>query len=735
MTARALERIAVTGLGMVTSLGEGSKRVFHRLVAGDVGIDSEPLELGVTLPKLPVARVVLADVGATPEPKAQTSWSRCDVFAVKAAREALAQAGLFSQSVEALVGETAGTLREAVLDYARGPSDDTAPLLRRMVLEPLGMTSVRLREALEQVTSSVVVCSACSSGALAIALGAMRLEQGAKQPQLVGGTDSLNALTLTGFGALGALSSDACRPFDEQRQGLNLGEGAAFLVLETETMVRARGGTVLAWLDGYAVGAEAHHLTHPEADGKRASELIAEAMSRAGLTARDIGYVNAHGTATVQNDAMETTAMCRVFRDETARIRVSSSKGQLGHTLGAAGAIEAAIVVEALCEQVVPPTAGLVTPSPECALSLVARKGVTCEFTAALSSSFGFGGAGAVLALVTAEGTLRRSPLVERRERVFVTSVVTLGPSGILRGRENARLLDESTQPLSPRLPFEPLDALVMERSRRFDRLTALSALGTELTLAGAARSGQNVGLVLGNALGDVSRSVEFLRRVRARGLRAAQPAEFPHLLPSSVSGNASIYAGLTGPVFNVSQLGPTATESLLLARTCLRSAMATAMIMGTVEVVDDAVFSVLLEAGKAASTEVPPTEGAAFLLLESGPEFDETTGREPRCELLASANVRDFIHLAEPSWRPSGSSEVLSSIENEGAELDEVLRAVGWQDVPRRSAQARVGTGWHYPGFMLATAAARVLAGEVERALVLTETPDGVHLTLLALT
>jgi 3-oxoacyl-[acyl-carrier-protein] synthase II len=728
MIERRLERIAVTGLGTVTSLGENSQRAFSRLISGDVGVATGSLDLGLNLIECPVGRIDHVDVPLNPLSSGVPQATRCDWFAILAAREALVQANLKEQPIEALVGETAGTSREAVLDEVNGSSENAALFLRRMVLEPLGATALRLRSAIPQIVSSVVLCSACSSGALSIAMGAMRLEQGSKRPQLVGGTDALNALTLVGFGSLGALSKEPCRPFDALRHGLNLGEGAAFLVLETESMVHSRGGTVLAWLDGYAVGAEAHHLTHPEATGVRSAELLQEAMERAGFSTRDVGYVNAHGTATEQNDAMEAKAIGRVFGEHTANVLVSSSKGQLGHTLGAAGAIEAAIVVQSLGAKMIPPTAGLREPAPECALAHVIGTAKPSEFTAALSSSFGFGGAGAVLAFSATERQNRRPSAGPHSRRVFVRSALTLGVSGILRDLENEVLLEPASNPAERRLPFEPLDSLTMERSRRFDRLTALTALGTELILANSGRNGKGVGLSLGNALGDVSRSAEFIRRVKLRGPRGAPPAEFPHLLPSSVSGNASIYSGLTGPVFNVSDVGQTAASALSLAMTCLRSRAAEAMIIGTAETIDDAVYAVLLESGRVSAENPPPSDGAAFLLLTSGLPEHADTGRY--CEILWSGQLRDWSPSVTPSWDPLSRYEVLSTTTEESV-LDEIFGTLGRPERTFRTVQARAGWGWHLPGFLFAAATARILSGAVDTVAVVTDPSSGAHLTI----
>jgi len=578
----------------------------------------------------------------------------------------------------------------------------------------------------------------------------MRIEQGAAVPQLVGGADAISALTLSGFGSLGALAPQACRPFDEFRNGLTLGEGAAFLVLESESMAKARGAVILAWLDGYALGAEAHHLTHPEPDGATAAQLIQLAMQRAGFAPEDVGYINAHGTATIPNDAMETQAIKRALGEASCRTLVSSCKGQLGHTLGAAGAIEAAVVVESLRAQQVVPTAGLASVAAECQLSHILGTGRPHAFCCALSSSFGFGGALAVLAFSKA-GTFDRRPTrpnVQTKPRVFVRDVVTLGPNGVLLGVGNAALTSPEPSEIVEILPFEPLDGLVMERSRRFDRTTAMTTLAVAKLLEHSGASAENVGLIVGNALGEIDRTVEFIKRVRVRGPRGAQPAEFPHLLASSVSGNASIYAGIKGPAFNVVESGDTAESALDAAALCLRARSTKQMICGSVEALTPAIAAELSLADESLRLRVPPMcQGAAFLLLDTNSDStsadvatksialgDDASGNAldggSGCELVWFGRANTAASAIADLPKPTESSEVLWDGKN-GDATDTVLADSEWLSVRRGTVVARVGSGWHLSATLFAVAAARVLDAQAESVLVVTNPPHGPHLAL----
>ncbi|MGC4065392.1 MAG: beta-ketoacyl synthase N-terminal-like domain-containing protein [Polyangiaceae bacterium] len=467
--------------------------------------------------------------------------------------------------------------------------------------------------------------------------------------------------------------------------------------------------------------------THPEPDGTRASELIVSAMARAGLDVADVGYVNAHGTATQPNDSMESLALRRVFGESISNVRVSSSKGQLGHTLGAAGAIEGAIVVESLRRQCLVPTVGTTRIDPACDLSHVLGRGEVSSFSAALSTSFGFGGSGAVLAFSKRE-TRDRRPLEDVVKRgVFVSDVVTMGCDGVFRGIENAQLVDETPTPPTPKLPFDPLDRLVMERSRRFDRLTGMTALSASLLLESKSADAAATGLVLGNALGDVARTVDFMKRVRKRGLKGAHPAEFPHTLPSSISGNASIYAGLRGPVLNVSEFGETADLALEIAVDCLDGSLADAMITGSAEALDELVLAELGEQRK--DVDLPWTEGAAFLLCGREP-VRSVTGNACRLCWFGRLGVAIEHGFAAPPNKTR--AEVVVS-RHEALRAEACLAGLGWDGVPVRTIGGRVGRGWHVSAFVHAVAAARVLSGEADTVLAITSAPQGTRVVYFA--
>jgi 3-oxoacyl-(acyl-carrier-protein) synthase len=243
----------------------------------------------------------------------------------------------------------------------------------------------------------LTVSTACASGTDAIGLAYRRLASGAADVLVAGGVDAVCELSFSGFCALRALTPDRVRPFSRNRTGLALGEGAAFLVLEREASAKKRAATPLGLIAGYAARADAFHLTAPRRDGRGLAAAIAGVLHDGAVGAEEIDYVSAHGTGTPYNDRMETLALKAAFGARAQRVPISSVKGALGHAFGAAGAIEAAVCLLAIRDGIVPPTANLEEPDPECDLDFVPGCARRVRVRTALSLSAGFGGQNAAL--------------------------------------------------------------------------------------------------------------------------------------------------------------------------------------------------------------------------------------------------------------------------------------------------------------------------------------------------
>nr|WSW63004.1 beta-ketoacyl-[acyl-carrier-protein] synthase family protein [Streptomyces sp. NBC_00998] len=405
MTPRA--RVAVTGLGLVTPAGHDADSIWQTMTAGRslARKDSDLADLPVDISCSVTGFDPMAEFGLR-------LASRLDRFAhlgLVAARRAVADAHLEiaarPERMAVVLGVGANSLQTYVTEFTRlGEGRPTA-------VSPLGLPrSVPSMVAGEVAIDTgargpnFTVSSACASGTTAIGVARDLLVSGACDVVLTGGSETARSrMSAACFAQMRALSTrtelpeQACRPFDTGRAGFVLGEGAAVLVLETADHARRRGANIRAWLRGYGASADAHHPTSPHPQGHGAEQAIRHALDDAGCTPGDVGHINAHGTATRLGDTAEALALLRVFTD--APPPVTATKSIIGHALGAAGAIEAALTVLALERQEIPPTANLVQQDTGREMDIVTSRPRPVAFDVALSTSCGFGGQNAALLL------------------------------------------------------------------------------------------------------------------------------------------------------------------------------------------------------------------------------------------------------------------------------------------------------------------------------------------------
>ena len=381
-----MRRVVVTGLGAVGPHGIGVKAYWSGLAGGACAI--RPL----TIIESDGFRCRIA--GEVPETvPGSARRTRADRFALAAADEALADAALGAAEREQaalVVGAVGGGMLEAEAWYwatARGRHSVSLPAVRS-VLPCAHADTLAVRFRLRGPRHTVV--TACSSGAVAVAEAAALIADGVVDVALAGGVDSITRICFMGFNALKLLDPAPCRPFDRDRRGMSIGEGAGFVVLESETRARARGARAYAELAGYGMTTDAYHITAPEPDGDGMVRAIRAALAHARETPASVQYVNAHGTGTPQNDRVEARALERVFGE--GRVLMSSTKSMIGHTMAAAGSLEAIATVLALGHGVVPPTANLETPDPDVRFDCVPRASREAPLDCAISNSFGFGG-------------------------------------------------------------------------------------------------------------------------------------------------------------------------------------------------------------------------------------------------------------------------------------------------------------------------------------------------------
>jgi 3-oxoacyl-[acyl-carrier-protein] synthase II len=726
-------RIWVTGIGVVSPLGRSARVTMDRMVAGDRAF--APLSLFELAPgdrptagppKVQLAAEVpgLSADEVAPPGEAE-GWSRTDAMSVIAAREALAEAGVepARASVDLVLGGTTAGMFETedlLAQLSRNP-DAIAPL-RRMLSHPLSSTADHVDEVTGPFRRVRSVCSACSSGANAILLAAAWIRAGASSCVLAGGADGLCRLTYTGFGALAALDANPCRPFDRRRAGLNLGEGAAFLVLEPEEAARARGARPIVELRGWAVGAEAHHITNPERSGRTAARVMRAALARAEIGPAELDYVNAHGTATPLNDPMEAAALHACLGAEVERVPVSSTKGQIGHTLGAAGAIEAAVTAMAIARGVLPPTAGLEEVDPECRLAHLTTARVA-QPRAAMSNSFGFGGTDTVLVFTHPDAF--PPPRGASMRRVMVTAAATVGPAGVLGTRGTSVYLEGGPRPAPAPIPFTAAEHLDIARARRLDRAGRLGTVAIDTALREAGRApddAESVGAIVGASFGSVDASTAYMCRIYDKGAKFASPADFPNLVPSSPVGHASIYLGLRGAVFAMADLGATAESAMITAAELVAVGEADALAAGSVEEASPMIERCLGPMCSGIDHGGVRSEGASVVLFESEERVRARGGRA--IARLAWWTSWRGDPAAPLSGAPAPSGEFLVLAARDDARISAWLEASPWVAARRRVVAPRTGDHEGAGGFAVAVATSALERRAITSALVVGRAP-----------
>ena len=397
-------RVAVTGIGVVTPIGTGRQDFWDGLLAGRSGF--APVE------SFDTSRHT-AHLGAEVRGFQGDGWvrrldpaylGRASQMAIAAARLALDDAGLEEESIQVeragvSMGTTSGEPREVEkLDdrYLAGQLDEVGPEF--IDLYPCHVIAAHIAAELAFEGGATMIPAACAAGNYAIAHALDVLRAGRADLMLAGGADAFSRITYTGFARLGAIAPDTVRPFDRNRKGMIPGEGAGILVLEPLARALARGARIYAEVAGYGLSCDAHHMTAAHPAGEGAARAMEQALRESALSPDQISYISAHGTGTPTNDRLETIAVKRVFGPATP-IPMSSIKSMIGHTMGAASAIEAAVCALAVHHDLIPPTMNLEEPDPECDLDYVPSEPRALRVDAAMNNAYAFGGNNASLIL------------------------------------------------------------------------------------------------------------------------------------------------------------------------------------------------------------------------------------------------------------------------------------------------------------------------------------------------
>ncbi len=406
-----LRRVVVTGLGLVSPLGTGTEKTWANLCKGKSGIRKIQRFDPSNLPSKIAGEVI----DFNPEDYMDKSDIRKNdifiQFAIAASRMAVEDAGIksfadFAERAGVIIGVGIGGLPR-IEEYHKllqeGGYRKISPFFIPMVIGNLAGGKVSIEFGLRG--PNFCTTSACASGAHAIGEAMRKIQYGEADIMIAGGAEStITPLAVAGFSAMKALSTSyndeperASRPFDKKREGFVIAEGAGVMTLESLDFARKRGAKIYAELIGYGLNSDAYHITAPLPDGGGFVQCMELALKDAGIKKEEVDYINAHGTSTYYNDLYETKAIKKVFGEHAYKIQVSSTKSMIGHTLGAAGGIEAVITVLSISHEIIPPTINYDEPDPECDLDYVPNSARQRGVMVAVSNSFGFGGTNASL--------------------------------------------------------------------------------------------------------------------------------------------------------------------------------------------------------------------------------------------------------------------------------------------------------------------------------------------------
>ncbi len=401
-----LNRVAVTGISAICGLGNNLDQVWNNALAGKSGIseikdvdpDKWPVRIAGSVKDFQISEDILAA-------KEQARFDTFIHYALHCTDEALKQSGLLDAGYDPyMIGSVLGTglggfpfIENAHKTYMdRGPRR-VSPFFVPSFIPNMASGKISMKWNFKGTNHAV--SSACASAAHAIGISAAEIMLGRQDALVTGGSESVvSGLTIAGFNAMKALSRRndepelASRPFDKDRNGFIMGEGAGILILENLEKAKARGATILAEVVGFGSTADAYHITSPHPDGEGTIPCMQQALKQAGIEPKDIDYINAHGTSTPTGDIAETNAIKAVFGEHAYNLSISSTKSMTGHLLGAAGGLESVFCIKAITEGEIPPTINLDNPSEECDLNYTPKKSVKKEIKYVLNNSFGFGG-------------------------------------------------------------------------------------------------------------------------------------------------------------------------------------------------------------------------------------------------------------------------------------------------------------------------------------------------------
>lgn len=551
-----MSKIVVTGYGIINALGDNAASVYERIFAGESGISTAVFQSAGESKEGSVGRILDFD---------SEGRDRCTALAIHAARECLVHAGFDPSGEDAYrrgvaIGTSLGGMlsgqefhRQWLLD---GLENADPQLLREY---PLSVVADRIADEFGFQGVRNVISTACAASANIIGYGIDMINSGRYDYMLVGGADPLTTFSFSGFSSLKALDSEPCKPYSSS-EGINLGEGAAFLLLESEEHALARNARIQTYIRGYGITADAYHPTTPDPGGSGAIRAMQMALEQGDIALNEVSYINGHGTGTKANDKAERIVLKNLMKDHLPNVSMSSIKGAIGHNLGAAGAQECVISIMALQNHLMPPTIRMKEGTGE-AIDFVPNKAVEKDMDIILSNSFAFGGNNCCLALGK-DGNYEMKKRIP--DRIVITGKGCCGAGG-----SNIPELYDTFKNRTPhfeRISLEIADNLLRGRMPEIDykkhinprvlrRLDTVSKLmmvsGNEAlkdsSLKVDSKSCTRIGVVFSTASGPLETIVNIDEKIAKEGISAVSMFDFPNSVINAAAGNFCIENKLKG--------------------------------------------------------------------------------------------------------------------------------------------------------------------------------------------
>ena len=674
------KRVVVTGLGLICGLGNDVDSCWNAAVNGVTGID--------TVRSVDTERCYAhkgAEVKLTNEELANENCDRSSLLCIRAAGEAIADAGLDLGSedcsrIGVILGSCVGgasSIDKYYTDELKGSGSDPADIYKMPAAAIAN--NVARHFMLNGETANIV--NACAAGTMSIAYACDLIRSGKADVFVAGGTDSFSSLAFSGFHALHALDADSCSPFNRST-GITLGEGSGVLIVESYEHAQRRGARIYCDVLGSGVSSDAHHITAPRPDGLGQMSAIRRAVENSGLSFDDIDYINAHGTGTAKNDEAEFLSLHTLF-DGNDHLSVSSTKSMTGHCLGAAGSIEAVLSVKSICENAVPPTIGYsdgeIAKLSEKAggLDFVPNKKREKEVSRVMSNSFAFGGNNASIIFSQTPSELPEKP---EKQPVYLTGV-----GKVLS--ETAEEPDSGKRAAVGSAEFKA-HGIKMAFFRKLDRFSQLQLLSGVKALenAGVTVTDDNagdIGIIIGTADGPIKEIADFQINAIKNGTEKGSAFAFPNTVYNAAGGYLSIFSNIRGYNATIANSIQAGLQSVCYAMEVIRNGEASVMLAAGTDENTDIESTLYRRLGVTGDGEngIELGEGSVTLVLETA-ESAKARGAKPMAEIAGCATA----HSAVETDRIDGSQDalkkaILDACSDAGVTPDMIGAAVGFAD------------------------------------------------------